>query len=40
MYHLMNRVDRREALFEDDQDRRRFLETWEELPKNGLNQGD
>jgi REP element-mobilizing transposase RayT len=27
IYHLMNRGDRREAIFEDDQDRERFLET-------------
>jgi REP element-mobilizing transposase RayT len=27
VYHVMNRGDRREAIFEDDQDRRRFLET-------------
>ena len=27
IYHLMNRGDRREDIFEDDQDRRRFLET-------------
>ncbi len=27
MYHVMNRGDRREAIFEDDQDRQRFLST-------------
>ena len=27
IYHLMNRGDRREAIFEDDQDRHRFLKT-------------
>jgi REP element-mobilizing transposase RayT len=27
IYHVMNRGDRREAIFEDDQDRHRFLET-------------
>ena len=27
IYHLMNRGDRREDIFEDDADRRRFLET-------------
>lgn len=27
IYHLMNRGDRREKIFKDDQDRRRFLET-------------
>jgi REP element-mobilizing transposase RayT len=27
LYHVMNRGDRREAIFEDDTDRRRFLET-------------
>jgi putative transposase len=27
IYHVMNRGDRREATFEDDQDRERFLET-------------
>ena len=27
VYHVMNRGDRREAVFEDDQDRQRFLET-------------
>lgn len=27
IYHVMNRGDRREPIFEDDQDRRRFLET-------------
>ena len=27
IYHLMNRGDRREPIFRDDQDRRRFLDT-------------
>ena len=27
IYHVMNRGDRREPIFKDDQDRRRFLET-------------
>ena len=27
MYHVMNRGDRREAIFADDEDRHRFLET-------------
>ena len=27
VYHVMNRGDRREAIFEDGQDRQRFLET-------------
>ncbi len=27
MYHVMNRGDRREPIFEDDHDRQRFLET-------------
>ena len=27
IYHVMNRGDRREAIFEDDQDRERVLET-------------
>ena len=31
VYHVMNRGDRREAIFEDDQDRRRFLETVSEV---------
>jgi hypothetical protein len=26
IYHVMNRGDRRELIFKDDQDRRRFLE--------------
>jgi REP element-mobilizing transposase RayT len=30
IYHAMNRGDHREAIFEDDQDRERFLETLEE----------
>ena len=27
MYHVMNRGDRREAIFADDEDRQRLLET-------------
>ena len=27
LYHVMNRGDRREDLFEDEQDRQRFLQT-------------
>jgi putative transposase len=27
IYHVMNRVDRREALFEDEEDRERLLQT-------------
>ena len=27
VYHVMNRGDRREAIFADDRDRQRFLET-------------
>ena len=27
IYHVMNRGDRREPVFKDDEDRRRFLET-------------
>ncbi len=27
IYHVMNRGDRREPIFHDDQDRQRFLET-------------
>ncbi len=27
IYHLMNRGDRREPIFKDDEDRRRFLHT-------------
>lgn len=30
IYHVMSRGDRREAIFEDDRDRRRFLETLQE----------
>ena len=30
MYHVMNRGDRREEIFRDDADRRRFLSTLEE----------
>ena len=30
MYHVMNRGDRREAIFQDDQDRQGFLSTLEE----------
>ena len=44
IYHVMNRGDRREAIFEDDVDRERFLETlgqtctktdWEVQPTAG-----
>ena len=31
MYHLMNRGDRRESIFLDDQDRRTFLRTLHEV---------
>ena len=27
IYHVMNRGDRREAIFRDDEDRRRFIQT-------------
>jgi len=27
MYHVMNRGDHRDAIFEDDRDRQRFLDT-------------
>ena len=30
IYHVMNRGDRREPIFEDDQDHKRFLGTLEE----------
>ena len=30
IYHVMNRGDRREKIYLDDRDRRRFLETLEE----------
>jgi REP-associated tyrosine transposase len=30
LYHVMNRGDRREAIFEDDEDRHRLLETLSE----------
>jgi len=30
IYHLMNRGDRREAIFKDDGDRQRFMATVEE----------
>ena len=33
IYHVMNRGDRREAIFEDDPDRERFLETLGEVCK-------
>ena len=37
MYHVMTRGDRREAIFEDDQDRQRLLETLTEAcEKTGL----
>ncbi len=36
IYHVLNRGDRREPIFEDDADRRRFLETlWETCAKTG-----
>ena len=36
LYHVMNRRDGREAIFEDDQDRHRFLSTLgETCPKTG-----
>ena len=44
IYHLMNRGDRRESIFHDDQDRRCFLDTlgetcektgWQLSPANG-----
>ena len=44
IYHLMNRGDRRESIFHDDQDRRCFLDTlgetcekigWHLSPTNG-----
>jgi len=31
IYHVMSRGDRREAIFLDDKDRERFLETLEEM---------
>lgn len=31
IYHVMNRGDRREPIFKDDQDRQRFLETLAEV---------
>ncbi len=31
IYHVMSRGDRREPIFKDDFDRRRFLETLEEV---------
>ena len=31
MYHVMNRGDRREAIFADDADRERLLETLSEV---------
>ena len=33
IYHVMNRGDRREAIFEDDEDRQRLLETLTEACK-------
>ncbi len=37
MCHVMNRGDRREAIFEDDEDRQRLLETLTEAcEKTGL----
>jgi putative transposase len=34
IYHVMNRGDRREAIFEDDEDRQRLLETLTEACEN------
>ena len=31
IYHVMNRGDHREEIFQDDHDRKRFLETLEEV---------
>ena len=33
IYHVMNRGDRREAVFHDDRDRDLFLATLEEAPR-------
>ena len=33
IYHVMNRGDRREAIVQDDADRRRFVETLGEAPR-------
>ena len=30
VYHVMNRGDRREPIFRDDEDRRQFITTWGE----------
>jgi putative transposase len=30
IYHVMNRGDRREPIFQDDTDRKRFVSTWRE----------
>ena len=35
IYHVMNRGDRREPIFEDDADRKRFVTTLGEVPKSG-----
>jgi putative transposase len=34
LYHVMNRGDRREAIFKDDPDRERFVETLGEACAN------
>ena len=36
IYHVMNRGDRREAIYKDDADRKRFLETVRGVPEDGL----
>jgi hypothetical protein len=33
LYHLTSRGDRREAIYEDDEDRQRFLDTVAEVAK-------
>jgi hypothetical protein len=40
IYHLMNRGDRREAIFKGDEDRRRFVETLGEACGKAGWQGD
>ena len=43
IYHVMNRADRREPIFQDDADRRRFVETLAEAggdhDDSGLDRG-
>ena len=39
IYHVMNRGDRREAIFEDDQDRERLLETLTEACEKTISTG-